>query len=147
MTPDTAVFAQQLTTYLTPLLPLLLKAGEPVAEAAGDRTVAVARAIWARLHPKLQASDPFAETTVLHVAEGRSAAASIALREQIRQVLLDDRPLARDLAEMLAEVQPHNPQVNQESNVFNAPANITGDVVTGGQRKYIGTRPDDAEDP
>lgn len=95
MTPDVAVLAQQLAGYLAPLLPLLSQPGDPGREAAGDRRLAVARAVWARLRPELGAG-PTSELT---------------LRARIEAVLRDDPALAWELADLIAEVQPRNPQI------------------------------------
>ena len=66
--PDLDEIARQIVQFLAPFLPYLLKAGEKAAEEVGRKLGAAAweqaRALWARLRPKVEAR-PAAQVATL----------------------------------------------------------------------------------
>lgn len=93
-----------LTAFLAPCLPILLKAGQGVAEeltaGVGAEAAEHARRLWERLRGKI-AAKPAAEEAALDVAErpddGRALAA---LELQIEKLLAEDEALAAEIEQL-----------------------------------------------
>ena len=134
---DPQALAQVLTSVLAPVLPYLLKAGEKAAEEAGKRIAAdtweQAKALWARLRPKVEAK-PAAQEAVLEVAANPQDDDALAvLRWQLRKILAEDPALAADLATLLPAPSGNVTVASGDRSVAiggNASGNI---IITGDQ--------------
>lgn len=114
---DTAALANQLTLFLTPFLPYLIKAGEKAFEKAGEQvgTKLVpdlgkeawerAQAVWAKLRPKVE-SRPALQEATQDVANKPDEDATASLRLQLKKLLADDAPLAGELSQLIGEAGP-----------------------------------------
>jgi len=125
---DIQALAQQLTAFLAPLLPYLLKAGEKAAEELGKKAVGgvweQAKALWARLREKKR------------VATAAEAAAALqdnpalreALREEIARALAEDPVLAAEVARLWEKAQATGATVTTVTAVGDRSVAVGGDV-------------------
>src|SRR4051794_12547714 len=94
-----------LMTFLAPFLPFLLGKGEDVADAAIDRLGAAgwerAKALWAKLRPKVEGKEAAREAAHDIAAEPNDELARAAFQLQLRKLLHDDPELARGLADIV----------------------------------------------
>ena len=102
---DIQTLSQQLITSLAPFLPYLLKMGEQAAEEAAKKLGAEAwegaKALWAKLKPKVEAN-PAAQEAVQEAADHpEDADARAALRLQLRKLLAEDEALAYEVQQAL----------------------------------------------
>ena len=90
-----------LVKVLAPCLPFLLKVGNKAVEGAsqkvGEDVWNKAKAIWAKLHPKVEAKE--AATDVAQKPEDEDLQAS--LRVQLKKILEADTALAEEIAKIL----------------------------------------------
>lgn len=99
----------QLTSFLAPFLPYLLKIGEQAAEETGKKLGAEAwekaKALWGKLRPKVQASPAAQEAVQDAAANPDNPDAQAALRLQLKKLLQADPSLAEEVAHLMqAEV-------------------------------------------
>ena len=131
-------------TFLAPVLPYLLKAGEKAAEEAakevGKGAYDCAKAIWTRLWPKVQAKEAAREAAE-DVAKNRDDAdARVALRVQLKKLLAGDGGLADEISRLLEEGRQAGAVVvaSGERSVA-VGGNISGaTIITGDQNKLGG---------
>ena len=102
---DIQTLSQQLTVFLAPFLPYLLKMGEKAAEEAGKKLGAEAwegaRALWTKLKPKVEAKPAAQEAAQEVAAHPEDEDARAALRLQLRKLLAEDESLAHEVQRML----------------------------------------------
>jgi len=103
---DIPLLADALTMFLAPALPYLLglggKAAEEAAKKLGEEGLEKAKALWGRLKPKVEATQPAALETARDVAKKpEDAGAQAALTYQLRKVLETDPDLAREVERLL----------------------------------------------
>jgi hypothetical protein len=96
-----------LTAFLAPFLPFLLKAGEKATEGAAEKCGVDAweraKALWAKLRPKVEAK-PAAKEAVQDVADKPDDEDSIvALRVQLKKLLEQDKSLAEELVPLMQQ--------------------------------------------
>jgi hypothetical protein len=108
---DVSQLAQTLTLTLAPCLPYLLKLSDKAAEEAAKHVgVDVwerAKLLWSKLHPTIS-DKPTALEAVHDVANASQDEDAIAsLRLQIKKLLTENEPLARQVAEILGHDIPH----------------------------------------
>lgn len=104
---DIAIVAQTASAALSPFLPYLLKLGDKAAEEAakkvGGDAWEHAKALWAKIWPKVEATPAAKEA----VDDARSMPddgdAQAALRLQIKKLLARDPELARDIEGLFEE--------------------------------------------
>lgn len=106
---DPISLATDLTGFLAPLMPYLLKGGEKAAEEVGKKFGGAvwdrAAALWDRLRPRLEAR-PAAQEAIQEVAQAPEAHdARGALSLQVREILAEDCALAQELARWLDEAK------------------------------------------
>jgi hypothetical protein len=141
-----------LTAFLSPYLPILLKLGGKAVEKAtesaagkfGEAAFAKAQAVWAKLSPKVEATET-AKAAAIEVANSpEDEDLKVVLRVQLKKLLAQDEELFKEIEQILKEDAPdgtsgiqivQNVTGNQNqvignvtgSNVF---GNITGNVTT-----------------
>ena len=102
---DIQTLSQKLFISLAPFLPYLLKMGEQAAEEAAKKFGAEAwegaKALWARLKPKVAARPATQEAVQEVAAHPEDEDARAALRLQLRKLLAEDETLAREVQRML----------------------------------------------
>jgi len=88
---DMTTLVKDLAVLLTPLLPYLLKAGEKAAEEAGKKLGGDAwdraKALWAKLRPKVEAKPAAQEAVQDAAAAPNDKDMQAALRLQLRKLL------------------------------------------------------------
>ncbi|GAX41049.1 hypothetical protein NIES4075_20170 [Tolypothrix sp. NIES-4075] len=111
-----------LVKFLAPCLPFLLKVGNKAVEGAsekvGEDVWNKAKAIWAKLHPKVEAKEAAKEaaTDVAQKPEDEDLQASF--RVQLKKILDADTPLAEEITKILQKTDTRSD--GSSSNV-NAP--------------------------
>lgn len=122
-----------LVKFLAPCLPFLLKVGNKAVEGASEKVGQdvwdKAKAIWAKLHPKVEVKEA-AKKAVIDVAqkpEDEDLQAS--LRVELKKILDADTPLAEEIAKILQETATRSdgsssnvnaPQSHDDSTQLNA---------------------------
>lgn len=105
----------QLTQFLLPFLPYLLKMGEKAAEEAGKKLGEAAwegaKTLWTKLRPHVQAKPAAQEAIQDATARPQDADAQAALRRQLTKLLDEDADLRQEI-ERLWDATP--PQVVQQ---------------------------------
>ena len=114
---DAGTVAAQAVTTLTPVLPLLVRAGEGAADEAGRGLArgagAAARSVWRVLRPHLSARAAARSAVADAAARPQDPDARAALRLQVRKLLEDDPALAERLAGVLqVPVRGHGNRVS-----------------------------------
>ncbi|MBD2524091.1 hypothetical protein [Nostoc sp. FACHB-133] len=113
-----------LTTFLTPFLPYLLKAGEKAAEEAGKKlgegfganAWEKAKALWTKLQPKVEA-EPMAEGAAKKLAKSPdNQKAKASLQEELKNFLDEDKNLAAEIARLMQE---DSEVISKVVNTFN----------------------------
>lgn len=96
-----------LVQFLTPCLPFLLKlsdkAAEKAAEKVGEDGWGKAKAIWAKLHPRVEAKEAAKEAVVDLAANPEDEDLQTALRVQLKKILDSDPTLAAEVTQLLKE--------------------------------------------
>jgi hypothetical protein len=120
-----------LTALLAPFLPSLMKLGNKAAEAAagklGEDAWNKAKAVWEKLHPKVEAKEAALEaaTDVAAAPEDEDSLAS--LRKQLKKILDNDPTLAQEIAQLM-----------QEDAATGSSGTAFQQNVTGNQNKTVG---------
>lgn len=135
---DIAGLAQDLSTFLVPFLPYLLKAGEKATEEVGRKLGSdawdKAKALWAKLYPKVEAK-PAAQEAVQDVTNAPTDTdAQAALRLQLRKLLAEDETLASEVARLWEEVKAGGVTIIAGGERSIAARKIEGStIITGDQ--------------
>jgi hypothetical protein len=99
----------QVVAFLAPYLPHLLKAGERVVEETGkklgENALDHAKALWAKLRPKVEAKPAALEAAQDVVAAPRDEDAQASLRSQLKKLLSEDETLAAEVARLWQEAE------------------------------------------
>ncbi|MEH1925052.1 hypothetical protein [Nostoc sp.] len=141
-----------LTTFLTPFLPYLLKAGEKATEEAGKKfgegfganAWEKAKTLWSKLQPKVE-TKPMAKGAAEELANSpNDADAKETLQKQLKKFLDEDKNLYAEIARLMQE---DSEAISQVVNTFNQ--TISGDDnvaqnITGDGNKAIGKVEGDA---
>ena len=106
---DVTALANDLAVFLSPLLPNLLKAGEKAAEEAGKKLGGdaweLAKVLWAKLRPKVEAKPAAQEAVQDAAAAPNDNDMYAALRLQLGKLLAEDAVLAREMERLWQETQ------------------------------------------
>ena len=120
--------SQQLVTFLAPFLPYLLKMGEQAAEEAGKKLGAEAwegaKALWAKLKPKVEAKPAARE------------AAQTALQWQLEKVLAEDEALADEVRQTL-QSQPARQVIARGARSIAIGGSVSGSVIVTGDQNTV----------
>jgi len=105
---DIPLLADALTMFLAPALPYLMglggKAAEEAAKKLGEEGLEEAKALWGRLKPKVEATQPAALETAQDVAATPDdERARTVLSYQLQKVLGTDSALAQEVERLLDE--------------------------------------------
>lgn len=124
-----------LTRFLAPFLPFLLKLGNKAAETAagkfGEDAWTRAKAVWAKLQPKVEAKAA-AQEAVADVAESpEDEDYQTALRVQLKKLLENDAALAAAIAQIMQSGTSAAPQTQIRQNVKGKGNQVIGQVVGG----------------
>ncbi len=134
MEMDVATLAKDVVSFLAPFLPYLLKMGEKAAEEIGAKAGAEAweraKALWGRLHPRIEAKPAAQEAVKDAAAAPQDEDAQATLRLQIRKILAEDETLAAEIAHLWEEKKAAGVTVNRSVIIIGKASDniiITGD--------------------
>jgi len=139
----------QLMQLLAPFLPYLLKgvklAGQEAAKAlgekAGEQGFEQAKALWEKLHPKVEARPAALEAAQDAAAHPDDEDALAALRLQLKKLLAEDPALAQELARLLPQSGPAGQTVIASGDRSVAiGGSVSGSVIVTGDRNKINKR-------
>lgn len=139
---DIPELVRNLTAFLAPFLPYLLRAGEKAAEEAGRKLGEAAweraRTLWARLRPKIEAKPAAQEAVQSAAASPQDEDALGALRFQLRKLLEEDPALREELARLWQEARAAGITVVAlgERSVA-VGGDVTGSVIVTGDRNRV----------
>jgi len=130
----------QIVAFLTPFMPYLLKAGESAAQEAGknlsEEAWASAKALWAKLRPKVEAK-PAALEAAQDVAENPDDEdAQAALRLQLKKLLNEDPALAEAVAGLWEQARAAGVTVVNRSVVIGG--RVSGSIIVTGDENVVG---------
>ncbi|TVP64353.1 MAG: hypothetical protein EA342_16680 [Leptolyngbya sp. LCM1.Bin17] len=134
-----------LTAFLTPFLPFLLNLGNTAADKAagkfGEDAWAKAKAVWEKLHPKVEAKAAAQEAVTDLAATPEDEDLQTALRVQLKKLLASDAALAEAIGQILqADAADGTPGIQIVQTVTGNQNQVIGQV-TGG--KVLGRVTDD----
>jgi len=120
-----------LVQLLAPCLPFLLKMGDKAAEKAaekvGEDTWNKAKAIWEKLHPRLESKDAAKEVIADIVVNPEDEDLRATLRVQLKKILEQDANLAKAIDQIL-----HEPSEPKSSGTQ------VKQIATGNQNQLMG---------
>lgn len=133
---------QQLTAFLAPFLPYLLKAGEKAAEEAGKKLGEAAweraRALWSKLRPKVEARPAAQEAVQDLAAAPDDPDAQAALRQQLKKLLAEDPALAEEIARLWGEAQAAGGTViTADHRSVAVGGDVSGSTIITGDRNRV----------
>ena len=125
-----------LTAFLTPFLPFLLKLGDKAAETAagkfGEDAWVKAKAVWEKLHPKVQAKEAAKEAITDLVDAPDDKDLQAALRVQLKKLLDSDAALAEAIDQILqADASDGTPGTQIVQRVTGNQNQVIGQVTGG----------------
>ncbi|MBD2458739.1 hypothetical protein H6G80_32345 [Nostoc sp. FACHB-87] len=125
-----------LVKFLTPCLPFLMSVGNKAVEGAsqklGEDVWTKAKAIWAKLQPKVE-TKPMAKGAAEELANSPNDADALdILQKQLKKLLDEDKALAAEIAGLMSEdseviskvVNAYHQTITGNENVVQ---NVTGD--------------------
>ncbi|MBO1052962.1 MAG: hypothetical protein HEQ25_13470 [Dolichospermum sp. DET73] len=131
-----------LVKFLAPCLPFLITVGNKAVEGAsqklGEDVWTKAKAIWAKLQPKIE-TKPMAEGAAKQLVNSPNDEDALnTLQKQLKKLLDEDKALTAEIARLMSE---DSEVISKVVNTFNQ--TITGDEnvmqnVTGDGNKTIG---------
>ena len=139
---DIQALAQQLVGFLAPFLPYLLKAGEEAAGEAGKKFGAEAweqaKALWAKLRPRVEARPAAQEAAQDVAANPQNEGAQAALRWQLEKLLSADQALAAELARLWEEAKAAGVTVVASGDRSVAiGGDVSGSTIVTGDRNVV----------
>jgi hypothetical protein len=127
-----------LTSFLAPLLPYVVQAGQKVAGKAadviGEEAANYAEKLWQRLRPGVE-SKPAAKVAVEKVAKSPEDKDALdALRIQLEQLLAEDEALAADLTKIWGQAKAANVVTASGERSVAVGGDVSGStIITGDQ--------------
>jgi transcription elongation factor GreA-like protein len=127
-----------LTAFLAPFLPFLMKLGNKVVEGAAQKSGEdgwdKAKAVWEKLHPKVEAKEE-AKLAVQQVVAKPESEARIAVLQEELETLLKENP---DLAAAIAKIMQSDSEA-ATSNVTNIAQKMGDNANVVGQMNDTGS--------
>lgn len=138
---DITTLAKEITLFLTPFLPYLLKVSEKAAEEAGKKLGSDAweraKGLWDRLRPKVEARPAAREAMADVVAEPQNEDAQAALRLQLRKLLAEDEELAAEIGRQWAATQAAGVTIIASGERAVAAQSITDSIIVTGEHNTV----------
>ena len=125
-----------LVKFLAPCLPFLLKVGNKAVEGAsqkvGEDVWNKAKAIWAKLHPKVEVKEAAKEAATDVAQKPEDEDLQTSLRVQLKKILEADTALAEEIAKIWEETTTNSnnsaSNVNAQSYDDSTQINTAGNV-------------------
>lgn len=137
-----------LVKFLVPCLPFLMTVGNKAVEGAsqklGEDVWIKAKAIWAKLQPKVEAK-PMAKGAAEELANSPSDTDALdTLQKQLKKLLDEDKTLAAEIARLMqSDEEVISKAVNTFNQTISGHDNVTQNV-TGNNNKSFGRVGDNA---
>ena len=116
--------AAEVVKFLAPYLPFLLNVGNKAVEGAsqkvGEDVWNKAKAIWAKLHPKVEAKEAAKEAATDVAENPENEDVQTSLRVQLKKILDADTALAQEIAEILQETATSNSASNVNAQSYDS---------------------------
>lgn len=138
---DLNVLVPGLTSFLAPLMPYLVTAGQKVAEGVGTATWEKAQEIWGKLHPKVAAKPAAQEAVQDLTAQPNNEAFKTVFSVQLEKLLRDDPTLASELHVLLTQAQEAARGSTYNIGFYQPGANISGNAYQSQRDINIGREP------
>ncbi len=127
---DLSVLSQNIVIFLAPFLPYLVKSGEQAIEEIGKQfgidTWKQAKALWGKLHPKVNAR-PIAQGSVQELAKSPDDEdARTILRDQLKKLLTEDDVFAQEIAQLMKSQVVQHILAERGSSVRDVEQTVTG---------------------
>jgi hypothetical protein len=138
---DIATLARDVSIFLAPFLPYLVKGGEEAAKEAGKKFGGAvwepARALWGKLQPKVEAKPAAQEAVQYASAEPDKDQARTVLAWQLEMLLKENPALAADVAKILDEAKATgiNVSASGERNIAVGGNVSSSTFITGNQNR------------
>ncbi|MEI1376939.1 hypothetical protein PQG02_00900 [Nostoc sp. UHCC 0926] len=123
-----------LVKFLAPCLPFLLNVGNKAVEGAsqkvGEDVWNKAKAIWAKLHPKVEAKEAAKEAATDVAQKPEDEDLQTSLRVQLKKILEADTALAEEIAKIWEKTSSNNSasNVNAQSYGDSTQINTAGNI-------------------
>ena len=137
---DIATLTQELSSFLIPFLPYLLKAGEKASEEAGKKLGAEAwdkaKGLWTRLRPRVEAKPAAQDIVQKALAHPQDERVKAALELQVEDILREDAAFTADVARLWEEAKVVGVTILASGERSVAAHKIEGStIITGDQNK------------
>ena len=133
---DIVTITQALVALLAPLLPWLIKAGEKsveeIGKKVGESAWNLAKRIWSRLSPKINANPAAKEAVNDLINNPKDDDYIAAFRVQVRKLLEADSSLAQELYTQLSAINNAARVININIGNINIDGNVYGGNFVGG---------------
>ncbi len=125
-----------LTAFLSPFLPFLVKLGEKAADTAagkfGEDAWNKAKAIWSKLHPKLEAKKDVKVVAELVAADPENEPRQALLQAELKTLLEENPDLAEAIIKIMQQDAPDGtPGAQTIQNVIGSKNQVIGQVYGG----------------
>jgi hypothetical protein len=108
--------------FLAPCLPFLLNVGNKAVEGAsqkvGEDVWSKGKAIWAKLHPKVEAKEGAKEAAADVAQKPEDEDLQASLRVQLKKILDADTGLAEEIAKILQETKSADSSVSLDAQSY-----------------------------
>jgi hypothetical protein len=133
---DIVILTKALVALLAPLLPFLIKAGEKsveeIGKKVGESAWNLAKKIWSRLAPKINANPAAKESVNDLIKSPKDDDYIAAFRVQIKKLLESDPSLAKELYSQLNNINNAARDININIGNINVNGNVYGGNFVGG---------------
>jgi hypothetical protein len=139
---DVTILATEITAFLAPFLPDLVKLGGKAAEEASKKlgvdALENAKGLWGKLRPKVEAKPAAQEAVMDVVAAQKDEDAQAALRLQLKKILAEDGKLADEVSRMWQETKDSKARIvaGGEGSVAIG-GNVIGSVIVTGDSNQV----------
>lgn len=138
---DVTMLAKDLAVFFTPLLPYLLKAGEKAVEEVGKKfgndTWDLAKGLWGKLRPKVEAKPAAQEAVQDAAAMPNDKDIQAALRLQLKKLLAEEGALAREVEQLWEQEKQAGMTIIAAGERSVAAQKIEGSSIITGDQNVI----------
>jgi len=140
---DVTILATEITAFLAPFLPDLVKLGGKAAEEASKKlgvdALESAKGLWGKLRPKVEAKTAAQEAVMDVVAAPKDEDAKAALRLQLKKILAEDETLAQEILSLWQEAKARNAgAVARGDRSVAVSGSLNGSVIVTGDGNQVG---------
>ena len=134
---DIAQLAAQITAFLAPYLPYLVKGGKIAAKKAFEKAGEIfaekgweqAEAMWEKLKTKVETKPAAQDALEEFVKDPKEEDALPSLRQQIKKILAEDMKFAEEISVNIEKINISHIQTGDQSVVVNAPVDHSNILI------------------